>query len=298
MGNLFNRVAKVVIGINPNDALVFDENFRITFDIKKDTTSFANQAAISIFNLNDEDREKLKNVLHQNNELEQKGEPVLPLLLYAGYADNIGYELMFNGNMTAVIDKDTATEIETQISSGDGAVPLRNTFINLSFAAGVSMTSIVKQLSDELKMDISTASDYLTQNIDFANGFSFTGKAKDCMDRVIKSSGLTWHIEKGQIVIIPNDKHTTDEIILLDKTSGLIGSPEKVIDSGTNFINPGDYDGWNVKSLLRPEINPGRRVKIVSRTANTIMTVRTIEHKGDSWGGDWFTNIEVRKLIV
>lgn len=298
MGELFNRIAKVIIGFDSSDALVFDEKFRITFDIKKDTTSFANQAAISIFNLNDEDREKIKNAVQKNNELEKKGQPVLPLLLYAGYSENIGYELMFNGNMTAVIDKYNGTEIETQISSGDGAVPLKNTFINLSFAAGVDVNSIVKQLSDELKMDISTASDYLTQNIEFANGYSFTGKAKNCMDKVIKDAGLTWHIEKGQIVIIPENKHTKDEIILLDKTSGLIGSPEKVIDSGTNFINPGDYDGWNVKSLLRPEINPGRRIKVEGRLANAVMTVQTIEHKGDSWSGDWFTNIEIRKLIV
>lgn len=298
MAELFNRIVKIIIGVDPATALVFDEKFRITFDVKKDSTSMANQATVSIFNLNDEDREKIKNVAHKNSELESKGQPVLPLLLYAGYSKNIGYELMFSGDITSVIDKNNGTDIETQISTGDGAIPLRNTFINLSFAAGISVNSIVKQLSDELKMDISIASDYLTNNINFANGFSFTGKAKDCMDRVIKSAGLTWHIEKNQIVIIPNDKHTTDEIILLDKTSGLIGSPEKIVESGSNFINPGDYDGWNVKSLLRPEINPGRRIKVVSRIANALMTVRTLEHKGDTWSGDWFTEIAIRKLIV
>lgn len=298
MGMLFDRIAKVIIGFDPTDALVFDEKFRITFDVKKDSTSLANQATISIFNLNNEDRERIKNIAHKNNELESKGQPVLPLLLYAGYSKNIGYEFMFSGDITAVIDKFTGKDIETQISTGDGAIPLRNTFINLSFAAGVSMTSIVEQISAELKMDISKSSDYLTNNINFANGYSFTGKAKDCMDRIIRDAGLKWFIEKNKIVIIPENKSTVDEIILLDKTSGLIGVPEKVIDSGTNFINPGDYDGWNVKSLLRPEINPGRKIKVVSRAANAVMPVLTVEHKGDTWEGDWFTNIEIRKLIV
>jgi len=295
---LFNRIAKVIIGINTADALVFDEKFRITFDVMKDTTSMPNNATISIFNLSDDDRESIKNVVHKNNELSSKGEPLLPLLLYAGYKDNIGYEFMFSGDITAVVDKYAGTETETQISTGDGAIPLRNTFINLSFSAGVSVTSIVKQLSESLKMDISSTSDYLTNNIDFANGFSFTGKAKDCMDRVIRSAGLTWHIEKNKIVIIPNDKSTTGDAVLLDKSTGLIGSPEKIIESGANVINPGDYDGWNVKSLLRPVINPGNKIKVVSRLANAIMKVETIEHKGDTWSGDWFTNIAIRKLLV
>jgi hypothetical protein len=298
MSILFDRIARVIIGVDQADALVFDEKFKITFDVRKDTTSLPNNATISIFNLSDDDREKIKNVIHKNKELSDKGQSRLPLLLYAGYSKNIGYELLFSGDMTAVIDTYKGTDVETQISTGDGAIALRDTFINLSFAAGISMTSIVTQLSDILKMDIDQASNYLTSNIDFANGFSFTGKAKDCMDRIIKSANLTWHIEKNKIVIIPNDKSTTDQIIELDKTSGMIGSPEKVIESGTNVINPGHYDGWNVKSLLRPEINPGRLVKIVSRVANITMAVRTIEHKGDTRSGDWFSKIEARSLIV
>lgn len=298
MSILFDRIAKVIIGVSESDALVFDEKFRITFDVKKDSTSLPNNATISIFNLSEENREKIKNVANENSKLQSKGQPMLPLLLYAGYSKNIGYEFMFSGDITAVVDKYTGTDIETQISTGDGAIPLRNTFINLSFAAGVSMTTIVEQISMELKMNISNASDYLTSNIDFANGFSFTGKAKDCMDRIIRSAGLTWHIEKNKIVIIPDNKPTNDEVVFLDKTSGLIGSPEKIIESGTNVVNPGDYDGWNIKSLLRPIINPGNRIKIDSRLAKTTMKVQTIEHKGDTWSGDWVSNIEIRKLIV
>lgn len=298
MSTLFNRVAKVIIGIDPASALVFDEKFRITFTVTKDTTSMPNNATISIFNLNDDDRESIKNVMHENEALRKKGQPLLPLLLYAGYKDNLGYEFMFSGEMTAVVDKDLGTDTETQISTGDGAIPLRNAFINLSFAAGVPMTTIVKQMSESIKMDISTNSNYITNNVDFTNGYSFTGKAKDCMDRVLKDAGLTWHIEKNKIVIIPDGKSTTDDVVLLDKSTGLIGSPEKVIESGANVVNPGDYDGWNVKSLLRPIINPGNRVKVVSRLANAVMKVETIEHKGDTWSGDWFTNIQIRKLLV
>lgn len=298
MANLFDRVAKIIIGISETDAIVYNEKFRITFDIRKDTTSLPNQATVSIFNLSSEEREKIKNIIHKNSELGKKKEPLLPLLLYAGYKENIGYEFLYSGNITAVIDKYGGTDIETQISTGDGLIPLRDTLLNLSFSAGVSVKSIVEQIASELKMNISSASDFINSNFEFANGFSFTGKAADAMDRVIKSSGLTWHIEKNQVVILPNDSSTKDEIILLNKSTGLIGAPEKIIESGINVINPGDYDGWDVKSLLRPEINPGNRIKIESRLANTVMTVRTLEHKGDSWSGDWFTNIQVRKLIV
>ena len=298
MAELFGRIAKVIIQVTETEATVFDESFKISFDVRKDTTSLPNQATISIFNISDESREKIKNVIHRNNELSKKNERLLSILLYAGYSENIGYEFLYSGNITAVVDKYQGTDTETQISTGDGVIPLRDTLLNLSFAAGVSTKTIVEQITAEMKMDVSEASNFINSNFEFANGFSFTGKAQDAMDRVITSSGLTWHIEKNKIVILPNDSSTTDEIIVLNKATGLIGSPEKVIESGVNFINPGDYDGWNASSLLRPEINPGNKVKIESRLANVTMTARTIEHKGDTWAGDWLTKIEVRKLIV
>lgn len=53
------------------------------------------------------------------------------------------------------------------------------------------------------------------------------------------------------------------------------------------------YDGWNIKTLLMPMINPGDRISLKSRFVEGVFRVHEIKHSGDSHGGNWISEMKV-----
>jgi hypothetical protein len=53
------------------------------------------------------------------------------------------------------------------------------------------------------------------------------------------------------------------------------------------------YDGWNIKTLLMPMINPGDRIKLTSRFVTGVFRVHEIKHSGDSHGANWISEMKV-----
>lgn len=294
MSYLFDRIAKVIIGTTSTEAIVFDERFRITFNIIKNNTSVPTLSTISIYNLSFNDRHRLESIPGEN--IKRKGkEPALLLLLYAGYREASGYELLYIGHITSVNTIYTPPDYISEITCGNGLIPLNTTVINLSFAAGIGTNQIIKQLADAVKMDISKSSNYLQTNISFAKGYSYSGLAKNALDEVTKEARLKWSVEKEQLLITPIDKATKDVIIELDATSGLIGIPTK---SANNLIadvyDSGKFDGWNLKSLLQPSIIPSRKIRVISKGIAGDFLVDSVTHKGDTRSGEWISDIETR----
>ena len=52
-------------------------------------------------------------------------------------------------------------------------------------------------------------------------------------------------------------------------------------------------DGWRVKTLLMPMLNPGDRVKLESRTIKGVFRIQELKHTGDNWEGDWQTEMKL-----
>lgn len=294
MSFLFDRIAKVIIGTSTIEALIFDERFRISFSISKTNTSVPTISTISIYNLSRDDRNRIENIPGEN--LKRKGSDELLLcLLYAGYKEAAGYELLYLGNITTVNTKYTPPDYITEILCGNGLIALNTTVINLSFAAGINTNQIVKQLADALKMDISKSSNYLQNNISFAKGYSYSGLARNALDEITKETGLKWSVEKDQLLITPIDKASKDVIIELDASSGLIGIPTRNSNNqvGDRF-NSNDYEGWSIKSLLQPSIIPNRKIRVISKEVVKDFLIDSVEHKGDTRSGEWISEIETR----
>lgn len=295
MSFLFGRIAKIVIGTSDTEALVFDERFRITFTITKTNVSTPTLSTISIYNLSETDRSNMEGIPDEN--LKRSGEQIPPLdmLLYAGYKEASGYELLYNGNITMVNTVYNPPNYLTEIVCGNGLRPLNDTTLQLSFAAGINTNQIITQIAAALKMDISKASDYLTHNIAFAKGYSYSGLAKQAMDEVTKEAGLKWQVEKGQLIITAIDRASNDVIIELDAKSGLIGIPTRSTNNQIgDLYNSGDYQGWNIKSLLQPSIIPSRQIHVTSKEVTGTFLIDSVNHKGDTRSGDWLSEIDTR----
>ncbi len=114
----------------------------------------------------------------------------------------------------------------------------------------------------------------------YEGGFVAAGQVSDLLDDVVEAAGGRWSIQDGVIQIIGADAPSSGGGVLLKPGTGLIGSPER------------KDDGIQVKSLLRPELRPGRLFKIESRFISGWYRVEKSTHTASSDGLKWMTAIE------
>jgi len=294
--HLFGRIVKVVIGTATETSLVFNEDFRITFDIKSNLTSIANVATIQLYNLSKPTRAKIEGVIKQNAEIQKSGGEYLTLTLYAGYSEGDGYEILFNGNITRTITSQAVPDYITKIECGEGALPLKYTILTQSYKAGIDSNTIITQIAKVLKLNVSQASNYLQQNVQFANGVAFHGLAKTFMDKVTEAAGLTWHVDKGLLVIVEKNKSKSSAVVLISAETGMLKSPEKLENMIGDVSEITPTDGWKVTNLLMPDLTPLQQIKIESELVTGIFTIESVEHKGDNRGQNWSTIFQTRFL--
>ena len=289
---LFKRTAKLIIGTEDNEALSFGDDFRMSFDVQKNRTSLPNIGVFQLWNLSEDTRNKLADVINGNLERLQKKETPLPLIFYAGYADGDGLVLLFNGYITRSISLVQPPEIITRIECGDGALPLSNNTIATSFAAGIDSNTIIKNIAANMGLAISGASNYLDSKMTFAHGEAFTGLSKKFMDKITKAAGLDWHVNDNQIVLIKKNQSTKQTAVLVSAETGMIKSPEKTDTAVATQTQTLSQQGWSFTTLLEPDITPGRKVQIDSKVVKGDFIVGSVDHKGDNWQGDWSTSVQ------
>jgi len=293
---LFGRIVKVVIGTTNDEALVFNEDFRITFDVKSNLTSVANTAIIQLYNLSPATRATLSGVIKRNTELGNAKQPLLTLTLYAGYSEGDGYKIVFNGNITRMTTMQSIPDYITKIECGNGALPIKTSLISQSYKAGIDSNTIINQIARTMKLNISQASNYLQNNVQFAQGVAFSGLAKTFMDKIAVAANLTWYIDNGSMVIVEKGGAKLNEVILISPTTGMLKSPEKLENQIGDTAEVVPTDGWKVTCLLMPDITPLQKIKIESKLVDGSYIVESVEHKGDNRGQDWTTTFQTKFL--
>ena len=275
---------------NENDE---KDALHISFDIDKDVTQESNKSKLTIINLSEENIRKIEKA-------DTKVE------IYAGYKENGGAVHMFSGTVIQCSSKDDGKDVTTELELSDGQVALRDTVISLTFAQGTSAATIVQTLANEMGLPL-----FLGEGVEFQsypNGYSYVGHAADAMTEVCKANQLTWSIQNEIITIILHGGIAANRGIVFSPSSGLIGSPERIIQSrpkedkttpkrkrkqSAKKEKPDKKAGWKINVLLSPTVNAGDAVKVESRMINGWFRVESVKHKGDSVSGDWSTELEL-----
>ena len=111
--------------------------------------------------------------------------------------------------------------------------------------------------------------------------WSFSGRCRDALDALLTPRGVRWYPVGGNVLFGTNNGTPFAGDFLLSQASGLIGSPARTEDGG-----------MKAKMVLNPEIELGQRIFLESRQLEGVFIVKTVLHQGDTWGGDWATEIE------
>lgn len=273
---LFQRKSKVVF---PSLGLAF-EGLRIKFKIKKTLEKEPNTAEILIYNLSQETRSKLTS----------KGTRVS---LEAGYTTTSA--VIFAGDTSFIDHAHQGPDWVTKIECGDGEVAYQNALVSQSFKQPVTQAQVLQHVIGKLGLDSTQALKAIQGQIkQYTSGFVAHGKASAILDRVAKSAGFNFSIQDNRVQLLKPGETTNDPLITLSADSGLVGSPVHGSPNKPNAKGEKKPQTLKVKSLLQPGFYPGRRILINSESIkNGTFYVQTLEHVGDTFGGDWFSELEV-----
>jgi len=293
MTDLYNReIALNIGGVRIASRSVTGETkpiLRVTFKIEKTIQRDPNTADLQIYNLSKDSRAALGAPDPTKIALKQTG---IPTVIEAGYFGNTS--LIFSGNVEYSATNRAGTDWVTTLQSADGGKQLRSSRINVSFDSSTLLKDVLKTAADSLGVGLGN----ITQELDkgaprssaqqYVKGLVLSGQTSNELDKIIKRAGFNWSVQDGQIQLIrPGGVINPNEAILLQQGTGLIGVPEL-----------GEKGIIKCRSLLQPELTPGKKIQVRSGLKNGqydidgFFRIDKATLTGDTWGGDWYTDIE------
>ena len=295
MSYRFLRSYQLVIGKKgQKEGIVIEPPMRIAFDIEKDSENKPNENTIKIYNLAPTTRQAVE-------------QPDMRCVLYAGYEQE-GNILLCSGDIATAYSYHDNADWVTELYVLDGLIEIRDTAVSLGYQGGVSSTQIVNDIAAKMGVPL-VGADSLKSRL-WANGFSFYGAARTALNKVVAGTGLEWSIQNGELQIVNRKGVTKRAGYVLAKDSGLIGFPERTREAARSkkqdtpnkkqeekfAFDRQARDGWNVKSLLLPMVNPCDKIKLESQTITNWFRVEKIKHSGDSHSGDWQSELHLSDL--
>ena len=281
MSQLFDRRVRLTIGQEPPtgnfvqtvpDALVI-EDLRVVFKIEKSLKKEPQKAEIAIYNLSDAHR----------GQLTGKG---LRVVLEAGYADSM--TIIYAGHSRTINHPKEPVDFITKIECGTNERQLQFGHVNESFKPGSLVGNIVKTVAGKLVGDLGNTEQQMADLPDtFASGYVAFGNPADELTRLLSPRGLSWSIQDGRMEILGYDETLADETVDLGPDTGLIGTPELGAP-----LTKGKPSPLKFKSLLQGRIRCGGRVNLRSANRSGIFKAIAVTHVGDTFGGEWETQIE------
>jgi hypothetical protein len=296
MTDLFNRdlslkLGELEINIQLPDPLLPTRPkpaLRVTFDVEKNTNRDPNRALITIYNLSETNRATLQ----KGSDLitafkKQKKLYEWQVTISSGYVET--KEQLFLGDILFADSRREGSNWVTTIEAGDEERNYNSRYVSKSFGPGTSLYSVLTFLVTELGIGYGDSFNKLTNPLRklvvFKKGVVVEGKVSKLLDKYVSGAGYQWSIQDGLLQILAPNETTLETVYVLNSASGLIGSPEK-----------GEEGTVKAVSLLQGGIRPGRRIKLDSRMVKGVFKIERVIHHGDTWGKDWYTEVEAKPI--
>ena len=256
---------------------------RVSFRVERNEQKDPNPAEVTIINLARESRRRLQ----------EKG---ILTEIEAGYAGTTS--LIFKGDLSYGNTVRQGSDWVTTLQATDSGKKYSGSRVNVAFDAGTSIADAMRTAADALGVGLGNLEQALAAGpsresaVEYVKGLVMSGPAAQTLDKIARRGGWSWSVQAGQLqVTVPGQVINPDEVIVLNRGTGLVGSPEA-----------GDDGALTARSLLQPELLPGKRVLLQAgrsgdtfeidgfyRIGKTVMT-------GDTGSNDWYSDLEMRPI--
>lgn len=252
------------------------EGFDVRFEITKSLSAKTpNAAELKVWNLDVEHRQRLQ-------ELEK-----VYLSIEAGYAS--GMSLLFRGDLRDVVSSRENADWVTTITSDSGRRARKKRLVR-SFAPGSTVSSVLQAAAKGMGVRLgNTAARTVeakiagTQASKFFNGYAIAGAIDEELDRLARSCNLEWSIQDDELQFLDYGEPLSQLAVRLTSETGLLGSPE-----------PGNKGICEARTLIVPDLYPGRRVEMVSEHVRGMYRVETTKHVGSTFGSEWYVDLQLK----
>ena len=268
--------------------------------MEKNLETNPNAISIDVYNLSKDSRSLLEENATKN--LETGASTIWnptthpPTLIFnAGYGDNV--KNLFVGDIARVVTKYVGADIITTIEAGDGEEAFAKARLDKSFAPGAKVGDVLDNIKKA--MGLGEGKDKgVMRNDSFLNGIPLTGLARNHLDMIAQRQNLEWSIQNNTLQFLPRGQATDEDVVLLNGETGLIGVPTKTKVVNRSLIKSADgkdaQSGIQLLALLNPEIYPGRRIKVESKSVNGVFRVTKATYVGDTHAQPWYVEIEAQ----
>ncbi len=281
----FKRQAQVIVGKAGQGISISDA--RIQFDISKTVLSAPNTAVIRIFNLNQNNEQRIKNEFDD-------------VLVNAGYEG--GTLLIFRGNIKHVYRYRDGNDFITEIEAADGDKDFRSSVMNMTLAAGTTTEHLIDAAVSSFTE--TTRGAIQTPSRSYLRGKVVSGNTRDILDDHAGQINANWSIQDGQLTLISSNAVAPGTAVLITSDTGMLSAPE-INDKGIAF-----------KCLLNPQLRPNGAAKLDNNSIKAkriraqalgkaieaekapvrldpdgIYKMIKVTHKGDTRGQDWISEV-------
>lgn len=274
---LFGRQVRITVGTTEITGL------RMAFDVKRSLSKEPNTAEVTIYNLNAQHRAALQDKGNQ-------------LIVEAGYGKELA--VLFRGTIRTATSVHQGPDWITKVHSGDGEVEYRQKRVVESFKPGTPIKTVVKTVCQRIGLSAGAteqaidAATWRGGRTQFTQGMTLTGPAERVLTSLLDGAGLEWSIQDGQLQILPLGTALNADLVHLDKTSGLVGSPE----IGEKEKKGKKFHVLKVTSLLNAKICPGRKLSLDALLVKGNYRVDKVQHAGDTHDRPFYSIAECRSL--
>jgi len=288
---LFGRVAKLIIQTPDQDNTDYVNRFeiqdlRVSFSVMKSLQWSGNSAIIKVWGLKQSTRNLIKEYGTQ-------------VQLYAGYEQDAGTQLLFIGQTIAVYHTYEQPEIISTFECIDGDKYFNQAKGSVSYAPGTLAKTVIEDLAS--KTGVKLASFNAPQNLQYQNGFSFTGSLREGIFKACDFLNLQATIQNNILYVVPIKGITPEPIYEINENTGMHGIPERYTYRRLWQYRAVDRPqvGFRITNSLFPLIKPFDHIRLTSTHLQIVQKpcrVESVRHMGDNYGAEWATHIEVTEL--
>ncbi|KRE07465.1 hypothetical protein ASE63_22460 [Bosea sp. Root381] len=257
-------------------------DLKIDFSVSKGIGSSQNEAKISIWNLTKSHRKQL-------------GDELDKIELKVGYKDG-PLSTIFKGSIRDSTDTKDSPDIESAIDCGDGDEAVSKGAASKTFKKGTKPKEIVEYLVGQLPGVAKGEMKGLDDLPAYKRPVTVFGHAAAELDKIGRQHRLYWSIQDGTAQVLKNNEMLPGVTVISEDT-GMIGIPQTT------------DKGIRVKTLLNPNIAPGRQIDVRSGFLDEgsgrdksktdqgggIFRVSQVTFTGTNEGDDWYAEIEANR---
>lgn len=254
---------------------VGDNALDIEFDVPFADKAEPDVATVTIYNLSDD----------SISEIRKEGKAILS----AGYREMHNISEILSGEIEEMKTEWRGLDKVTTITISDGAKSWRKKELNKTYANDTKAKAIMKDLIDTLGYTVVELNP--KNNINYPLGKTIKGVASKSLIQLAKDTESKMFVNKGRIVIRPEDKGY-ESGILINADSGLLDTPTQNKNMTGDKIDTPDREkakknnekevpSWTVKCLLNPQIETDSIISIESRSINGKFRVKSGKHTKD-----------------